>query len=209
MPKKKRKGCTIRLATPDDFHGLLMMYLHFEPKAEFQGLPPPTQEKIERWLSALLTENNVNFIIEVGRVGIVGHAVLCRDGVDRAELAIFLHQDYRRRRLGERLMEATVGFGCQCLHLKKIWLDVQALNYPAVALFRKIGFAEKHDLGIPASELIMDREVGCQVCKQEKCPVFDKLVPLHLVLADNGSAQLKRRRRGRTGGKTSIGKSKF
>jgi RimJ/RimL family protein N-acetyltransferase len=177
------EGLTIRLATADDLDALVRMYVAFEPKVDFQGLPPPTRDKIVKWLSGLLSESNVNFVIEAGDGRAVGHAMLCRGPSDRAEFAIFLHQDYRGKGLGEKLTEAVVHFGCQCLHLKRIWLAVQTLNFPAVSLYRKLGFVVVEDLGDFASELIMERGVGCPVCKHEQCPVFEKKVPVGLRLS--------------------------
>lgn len=172
----------IRLATPDDVPRLLQMYLDFEPKVEFQGLPPPTEEKIEQWLTSLTGGGNVNFVIEAADGRIIGHAVLCREASDRAEVAIFLHQEFRGRGLGRKLMEAVIHFGCHCLHLRKIWLSVQTLNLPAVELYRKLGFVTLHDIGDVSSELLMERSVGCPVCRQEECPVFDKRIPLRITL---------------------------
>jgi RimJ/RimL family protein N-acetyltransferase len=180
---------TIRLARAGDLNGLLDMYLGFEPKLEFQGLPPSTEDRIKRWLLDLLKERNVNFVIETGDGHLAGHAVLCRDARDRAELAIFLHQAYRGKGLGEQLMQAVVSFGCQCLHLKKIWLTVETLNSAAVALYRKLGFVETVKLGHFASELIMEREVSCPVCEEDKCPVFEKRVPLRVTLSYQAPAK--------------------
>ncbi|MCS6806147.1 MAG: GNAT family N-acetyltransferase [Acidobacteriota bacterium] len=179
---KTREAVTIRLATAEDLEPLVRMYVSFEPKLEFQGLPPANEERIRRWLEPLLRAPNSHLIIETDTGRIVGHAMLCQQSSERAELAIFVHQDYRHHGLGEKLMQAIVRFACQCLHLRKIWLTVELLNAPAVNLYQKLGFVPIYEQGVLSSELIMEREVSCQVCRQQQCPVFEAHIPLRIEL---------------------------
>lgn len=179
---KARETVTIRLATADDLEPLIQMYVSFEPKLEFQGLPPAGEYRIRHWLEPLLQAPNTHLIIETDAGRIVGHAMLCQQSAERAELAIFVHQDYRHHGLGEKLMQAIVRFACQCLHLRKIWLTVELLNVPAVNLYQKLEFVPVHEQGMMSSELVMERNVSCQVCRQQQCPVFDAHVPLRVEL---------------------------
>ena len=55
---------------------LLEMYLTFEPKGVYQGLPPFKEDMIRKWLSSLVEERrNSNLVLCLnGRV--IGHAAL-------------------------------------------------------------------------------------------------------------------------------------
>lgn len=161
-----------------DAEKLFEMYCQFEPKGEFQGLPPRTAPQIKKWLSQLREQGFYQFVIEVGD-GIVGHTALCpsqRKTV--AELAIFLHQDYRGCGLGKRLLLGTLNFGCKTLELEHVWLFVMGSNPAALRLFEEVGFRPGPDGDPLAWEIEMERPSHCAKCKGNKCVVFRETFPM-------------------------------
>jgi N-acetylglutamate synthase-like GNAT family acetyltransferase len=154
------------------------MYRQFEPKGEFQGLPPRTASQIKKWLAQLCECGFNQFVIEVGD-RIVGHAALCpSQRKTEAELAIFLHQDYRGYGLGKKLLLGTLNFGCKKLELARVWLFVMGSNMVASHLFESIGFRPGRGGDPLAWEIEMDRPSHCTKCKGNKCTIFGGALPI-------------------------------
>ncbi|MDD5542790.1 MAG: GNAT family N-acetyltransferase [Acidobacteriia bacterium] len=134
---KQGSRATVRSYRPSDLKNVLEMYYQFEPKQLAQRLPPRTDEQIQRWI-ACLTHDGENFVALVGR-HVVGHTVLCDLLDGRAELAIFVHQDFRNRGIGTQLLElarrAALAEG-----YRQIWISVESSNLQAIRVFLKTGF---------------------------------------------------------------------
>ncbi len=128
---------TVRSFRLQDLKGLLDMYFLFEPKQMAQRLPPRTEEQITRWIQCL-TRDGENFVAIVGR-HIIGHTVLCNLQDGRAELAIFVHQDFQNRGIGTQLIQlakrAAIAAG-----YRQIWISVESSNLQAIRVFLKNGF---------------------------------------------------------------------
>ena len=54
----------LRALTASDSERLFEMYRQFEPKGEFQGLPPRTSSQIKKWLKELREHGFYQFVIE-------------------------------------------------------------------------------------------------------------------------------------------------
>jgi RimJ/RimL family protein N-acetyltransferase len=173
---------TLRKMKPADHEGVVAMYGAFEPKGEFQGLPPRNRELTMRWLQRLRESGSIEFVIEVNR-RIVGHSMLClEEDKIRAELAIFLHQDYRGRGLGKRLLLGTLNYGCQILKLSRVWLSVQGSNPYALYLFEKVGFRSHGETEPSQWELEMERPSHCEHCREQQCILFGQSLPVTINL---------------------------
>lgn len=161
-----------------DSERLFVMYGQFEPKGEFQGLPPRTGPQIKKWLTQLRERGFYQFVIEVGD-RIVGHAALCpSQRKTEAELAMFLHQDYCGYGLGRKLLLGTLNFGCKNVELTRVWLFVMGSNPVALHLFEEVGFRPGPDGDPLAWEIEMERPSHCAKCKGEKCAVFGEAFPM-------------------------------
>ncbi len=123
----------LRRAMPIDRETLVGMYLSFEPKGALLGLPP--RKEPQRWLDKLAVYPNFVVYVE-GRLA--GHAALCLDG-DWAEVAIFVHQGYRRRGLGTLLLKELIN-EAQRLGLRRLWGMAEPDNVPMFRLAYSLGF---------------------------------------------------------------------
>jgi RimJ/RimL family protein N-acetyltransferase len=168
----------LRTFEEPDSESLFEMYCQFEPKGEFQGLPPQTAPQIKKWLTQLCERGFYQSVIVVGDL-IVGHAALCPSQQEtEAELAMFLHQDYRGRGLGKKLLLGTLNFGCKSLELHRVWLFVTGSNPIALRLFERAGFRPGPD-GDPLTwEIELERLSHCAKCKGQKCTVFGEAFPM-------------------------------
>lgn len=143
---------TVRSFRPQDLKGLSRMYIQFEPKQLAQRLPPRTEEQIHRWINCLAHDGD-NYVALVGRQ-IVGHTVLCNLQDGRAELAIFVHQNFQNRGIGTQLIQLAKRAAIE-IGYKQIWISVESSNLQAIRTFLKNGFQFTGSFDTE-SEMILD-----------------------------------------------------
>jgi len=182
------------LYSPRDWSGLLEMYLSFEPKAAYQGLPPFKETVTRRWLSGLVgNPRNTNFILE--RDGkLIAHVALVYypNFPVEQELIIFVHQDHRHRGWGRQLLVAAMNWACRRLKLQRVWLKVDLYNAPARRLYTRIGFVPVPSVP-DGTEIDMVRPLGCRECSETHCPIFRSELIRRLGLVEATSPAPRRR----------------
>jgi RimJ/RimL family protein N-acetyltransferase len=129
---------------------LLEMYRFFQPLGAAQGLPPFSEDSRQAWIDRLLKEAVHWGAFEPGG-RLIGHALLAEAGESEAEIAFFVHQDYRQRRLGTCLVSAALDAAAE-LGYRRIWASVYADNVPALRLLHGRGFRRSR-VTLPAIEL--------------------------------------------------------
>lgn len=118
---------------------LIQMYEVFFPRAISQGLPPSEDLDLHRWVCRLL-DTGWNFLCYQDRKA-VGHAAVIPD-LDRGdgEYVVFVLQPYRNRGLGTVLTETAMR-KARRNSLHTMWLTVEAFNFRAIRVYKKVGFA--------------------------------------------------------------------
>ncbi len=124
--------------TSADRLALAEMYDRFSPKAITQGLPPMDDQARCDWISNLVERGESFLAWQAGLV--VGHCCLIgtQDGQD-GEYLIFVDRNFRNRGLGTALTRVAVERAVE-RGLESMWLTVEALNFRAIKLYKKIGF---------------------------------------------------------------------
>lgn len=124
----------------DDRSLLEDMYEVFVPKDAAFGLPPSNPLRRQIWLDTLLTKG-INLVARAGDQGVaqlVGHMVLMPDG-KKAEMAMFVHQDFRCQGVARRLFQAAAQE--MTPHgIDTMWAMVGGDNYACAAALRSFGF---------------------------------------------------------------------
>jgi L-amino acid N-acyltransferase YncA len=133
-----RVAFELRVGTPADRSALLEMYESFEPKASAMGLPP--RYGIQQWLESL--QKFTNLLIWADHQ-VVGHGILCPQD-DSAEVAVFIHQDFRSRGLGKLLLSELVK-EARRMGLRRVWGITELDNVPMLRLARSLGFVSGDD----------------------------------------------------------------
>ena len=136
------------------FDELVEMYNDFEPKRAAQGLPPVGRERIVAWLRHL--QKSGHNLLALWNGHIIGHSMLCPMDRQRAEFAIFLHQDFRNQGIGTGLTEVTLNYARR-KGLRNVWLSVEVNNHCAVRVYKKKGFRVSEIFG-PEQEMALDLE---------------------------------------------------
>ena len=135
---------------------LRAMYDRFDPLGAALGLPPRSLEARHTWIGKALCQ-----IVNVGAFStagdVVGHCFLASDRPDSAEVAVFVHQEFRRRGIGAALLAWVVEWG-RFAKLMRAWAITASENRAALRLMTKCGFRlMQSDFGV--SELDIDLRV--------------------------------------------------
>src|SRR5947209_18042223 len=97
-------GIRILTVGPGERDTVLAMYDRFDPLGGALGLPPRKAEVRSAWVwTALSQVANAAAFSPGGHV--VGHCFLAADKPRSAELAVFVHQNFRRRGIGTALWQ--------------------------------------------------------------------------------------------------------
>ncbi len=129
---------TMKRVADEDREPLIEMYDTFIPKAVTQGLPPADERARLSWIENLLREGENFLALRDGEV--VGHCSLILDkSRSNAEYLIFVKNTFRNRGVGTGLTEMAIA-KARNLELTSVWLTVEALNFRAIKLYRRMGF---------------------------------------------------------------------
>ena len=141
----------------EDFGALVEMYKGFQPKRVAQGLPPVDVPRIAVWIDRL--QNKSRFLLALHEKKVVGHTILCPMKEHCVEFTIFVHQDYREDGLGTSLSQATLEWAAEmgCPH---VYLTTEFSNFPALGLFRKLGFQVTSSSGDECEMKLELTEIG-------------------------------------------------
>lgn len=119
-------------------YALIVMYNEFTPKAITQGLPPANERARLNWINSLLA-SGINYIAWQDDI-VIGHSSLILDTKrNDGEYLIFVNQTLRNKGVGGLLTQAVIKKAME-MGLKSIWLTVEALNFRAIKLYKKMGF---------------------------------------------------------------------
>lgn len=131
---------TVSSPKPEDRTLLEDMYEVFVPKDAAFGLPPSNLLRRQMWLDTLLTKG-INLVAHADDQ-IIGHMVLMPDGnfdAKRAEMAMFVHQDFRCRGVARLLFQAAIQ-EMKPNGIETLWAMVGGDNYACAAALRSFGF---------------------------------------------------------------------
>jgi RimJ/RimL family protein N-acetyltransferase len=135
-----KQGHTLQVGPLQKEHRQLLkeMYDGFDPKAISQGLPHHNPKTRALWVDEIVEKGDNFGLWHENQV--VGHAVLVPDlKKQEGELLIFLSKPFRDRGLGAELVRLVIKRAKE-LKLARILLEVEAYNYSAINLFKKLGF---------------------------------------------------------------------
>jgi CBS domain-containing protein/RimJ/RimL family protein N-acetyltransferase len=173
---KKAEAILIRTLDESHHRELTGMYLAYEPRSSFSGLPPITDEACVRWVDKMI-ENAVNLIALSFEEGIVGHAALFPIDKLDCEILVAVSPSEQRIGIGTELTRCLIQLAHE-LGLERIRLSVEARNHVARHVYEKCGFrydsrslvdeldmsldleSYRSSLDVPVRE-IMNRSVVC------------------------------------------------
>ena len=117
---------------------LVKMYDRFEPLGAALGLPPREEETRHEWIEGVL-RHRMNLAAFSPAGAAAGHCFLVSDKPGSAEMAIFVHQAFRRRGVATALVKTMLEWGCE-EGLRRVWTLTGSENTAALRLQEKFGF---------------------------------------------------------------------
>jgi GNAT superfamily N-acetyltransferase len=126
---------TVRRLREEEQPLLEDMYATFTPPEAALGLPPRDPARRHTWLATLESGINLAAFVE-GKLA--GHLVLMSTG-HLAEMAVFVHQEFRRQGVGAALVQTAVE-EARARGLLGLWVLLSSDNSGARAGLRNIGF---------------------------------------------------------------------
>jgi CBS domain-containing protein len=135
-----KRGDAVLIKTLDEKtgQGLVDMYLAFQPRNSFQGLPPLTDAACVQWVRGMMG-NGVNLVALSFGAGVVGHAAIFPINDDLCELLAVVSPPFQNSGIGTQLTRCCVQLAYE-LGFGRMWLPVEASNFRARHVYKKCGF---------------------------------------------------------------------
>jgi RimJ/RimL family protein N-acetyltransferase len=135
-----KKGTLVRIARPDEAkrRQLIGMYLAYQPRNSFNGLPPIKDEVCVRWVEKMIT-TGINLVAFTLGGRVVGHLALFPIDRKTCEMLTVVSPPEQQLGIGTELIRCALslagqeGFGI-------IRLVVESSNYVARHVYEKCGF---------------------------------------------------------------------
>jgi RimJ/RimL family protein N-acetyltransferase len=137
---------------------LVEMYLAYQPRNSFQGLPPIKDAVCIRWVEGMIA-GAVNLVAMDSESGVVGHTALFPIDQSRCEMLVVVSPPYQNTGIGTELVRSVV-HTAHDLGFKTIWLPVEATNVRARHIYKKCGFAQIADGLSREVEMVLELTAG-------------------------------------------------
>ena len=137
---KTKDGRTVvlRFLVREDKKGLVEFFASMSAKALEWGMPPYTDEVVDRWISNL--ENMIALVAIYDKL-IAGYAMISKGTRERrkgvGDLAMYLHQDFQNAGLGTAVLSRLLSLAKK-EGLHRIGLHVIADNKIAIHLYENL-----------------------------------------------------------------------
>lgn len=135
-----KKGEAILVTTLDDkrCQRLTEMYLAYQPRDSFQGLPPISDEACRNWVRHMI-RNGINLVALSFGEGVVGHVALFPINDRVSEMLVVVSPPFQNTGIGTELARCSVQLA-QEIGFEKIRLSVEVTNVKARHIYKKCGF---------------------------------------------------------------------
>jgi CBS domain-containing protein len=151
---KTQEAILIRALDETTCEGLIKMYLAYEPRNSFQGLPPVQDKACVAWVEQMIS-NRTNLVALSFGAGVVGHAALFSLDDEVCEMLIVISPPYQNTGIGTHLTRAIVQLAYE-VGFDKVWLPVEARNVRARHVYKKCGFEPLPDRDSRELEMALD-----------------------------------------------------
>ena len=133
---------------------LVEMYLAFQPRNSFQGLPPIKDAACVKWVEQM-AQNATNLVALSFEKGVVGHAALFPMKDSACEFLVVVSPPFQNTGIGTELTRSAVQVSYE-MGFERMWLDVDATNVRARHVYKKCGFEYLSDGHARELEMTLD-----------------------------------------------------
>lgn len=117
---------------------LVAMYLAYQPRNSFQGLPPIRDEVCIKWVEDLIRDG-VSIVALSAPGDVVGHVVVLPVNPRKCEMLVVVAPAFQDTGIGTELVRAAAEVARE-LGFQRMWLPVDAVNVRARHVYEKCGF---------------------------------------------------------------------
>jgi len=151
-----KKGEPILIAALDEkrCQRLIEMYLAYQPRNSFQGLPPIKDEACVKWVQHMI-RNGINLVALSFGEGVVGHAALFPVDDRVCEYLVVVSPPLQNTGIGTELTRCAVQLACE-IGFETIRLSVEATNVKARRVYKKCGFEYLTKGHVGELEMVLD-----------------------------------------------------
>jgi len=135
---KKGESILIKTLSEGMYQGLIDMYLAYQPRDSFDGLPPIKDAACVQWVEGMI-RNGINLVALSSEGSIVGHAAIFPIDQQRCEMLMVVSPQSQDIGIGTELTRSSVHLA-QELGFEQVWLSVEAHNARARHVYKKCGF---------------------------------------------------------------------
>lgn len=146
----------ILITTLDDkrCQRLIEMYLAYQPRNSFQGLPPIQDQACVKWVQQMIG-NGINLVALSFGEGVVGHIVLLPITDLVCEMLVVVSPPFQDTGIGTELVRCSVQLSDE-IGFERIRLSVEAANVRARHVYKKCGFEYLSDDRAGEVEMALD-----------------------------------------------------
>jgi len=160
---------------------LIRIYLDYDPRPAFSGLPPIADKACIEWVEGMI-RSGINLIAISFEDGIVGHTAIFPMDEHRCEMIVAVSREYQNIGIGTQLTRCIIQLAYE-LEFEKVWLSVETTNTIARRVYQKCGFEYVSHSEVHELDMILDLKhyrhmtdvtVG-DVMKQEVVSIHESL----------------------------------
>ncbi len=151
---KKGEAILIHLLDEGVRPRLVEMYLAYQPRNSFQGLPPVKDAACVTWVEQMAA-NATNLVALSFEKGVVGHAALFPMKEAACEFLVVVSPPCQNTGIGTELTRSAIQVSYE-MGFERMWLDVDATNVRARHVYKKCGFEYLADGHARELEMTLD-----------------------------------------------------
>ena len=135
---KRGESILIKTLGESMYQRLIAMYLDYQPKDSFDGLPPIKDAACVEWVQGMIRKG-INLIALASEESLVGHAALFPIDERRCEILMAVSPQHQNIGIGTELTRSSVELARE-LSFRQVWLSVESRNARARHVYKKCGF---------------------------------------------------------------------
>ncbi len=151
---KRGDPVLIKLLSEKWHDQLIQVYLDYEPKASFSGLPPILDDECIKWVHGMIRDG-INLMAISFEKGIIGHAAIFPMDGKTCEMLIAVTPGYQNVGVGTQLTRCIIQLAFE-LEFERIWLAVEITNQIARHVYQKCGFEYVSHSEVHELDMILD-----------------------------------------------------
>ena len=133
---------------------LEQMYLGYEPRGSFSGLPPIADKACIDWVQTMI-HTGINLVAISFEEGIIGHTAAFPIDTKRCELFVVVVPGHQNTGIGTQLTRCVIQLAYE-LEFERIWLSVDHTNQIARHVYQKCGFEYITHSQVDELDMILD-----------------------------------------------------